>query len=172
MKKLILLCCVLALFSNCSRDVALIAKTDRPQLEPHLYLFADTSCIQAPNVFSPNGDGINEELYVVIRNLTTYEMLVTTQAGDTMYYAQNGFTVWDGIDSTLTDVPDSPIPYNLTISGTTTSGVELNGTATVYKVVDIFNHCISPLEAPICGDQFDPRICGIPYATNDFYCTQ
>ena len=70
------------------------------------YIIADTSWIQVPNVFTPNGDGTNEEFVVMFSSMKTIKIAIFNRWGKRIHYWKSddirGFegtwqeTVWDG----------------------------------------------------------------------------
>jgi len=58
-----------------------------------------------PNVFTPNGDGVNDELFISAHNATDYQFTVFNRKGQ-KYFEGSGvitsdpFSVWDGICTT------------------------------------------------------------------------
>ena len=56
----------------------------------YLSLSIDSACIQAPNVFTPNSDGVNDALWIAYRNITTTEVTVRNSAGDTLFHTTLG----------------------------------------------------------------------------------
>ncbi len=49
-----------------------------------------------PNVFSPNGDNINDQFEVKTRNLTTYSIIIYDRWGKEMYKSTNPDVYWNG----------------------------------------------------------------------------
>jgi gliding motility-associated-like protein len=70
------------------------------------YIVIDSSYINAPNVFTPNGDGVNDEFVVKFFSMETVKITLFNRWGKKIHYyeSQNvrGFegtweeTVWDG----------------------------------------------------------------------------
>jgi gliding motility-associated-like protein len=52
--------------------------------------------IFVPDAFSPNGDGINDELRVSIPNLRDYRMIIINRWGTKVFESTNIFKNWDG----------------------------------------------------------------------------
>jgi gliding motility-associated-like protein len=53
-----------------------------------------------PNVFSPNGDGINDCLYpyLSITDIHAYELNIYNRSGGVVYRSNNPLDCWDGMD--------------------------------------------------------------------------
>jgi gliding motility-associated-like protein len=83
-----------------------------------------------PNVFTPNGDGINDRFELYVRNTPAYRLTVANRWGNTLFSSRNPFKYWDGrTDSgeeapagvyywavTATDCRGNPVRYRGTIS--------------------------------------------------------
>ena len=75
----------------------LLQLSDSPQLE--LEAMAPDSAgdvLEIPNVFSPNGDGINDYFEVETDGTTEYEFTVFTRNGTRIYHSQSPRIFWDG----------------------------------------------------------------------------
>jgi gliding motility-associated-like protein len=61
-------------------------------------LAADTvqGHLAIPNVFTPNGDGINDYFEVETNGVTVYEFSVFTRTGTRIYYSLSPRIFWDG----------------------------------------------------------------------------
>jgi gliding motility-associated-like protein len=58
----------------------------------------DCNClIVIPNVFTPNGDGLNDDFFAVINcELVTYQMFIYNRWGKLLFQSDNQYEVWDG----------------------------------------------------------------------------
>lgn len=58
----------------------------------------DCNClIVIPNVFTPNGDGLNDNFYPVINcDLTAYQIYIFNRWGNLLFQSDDQFEVWDG----------------------------------------------------------------------------
>ena len=139
-------------------------------LDQHVQLSMDSLCVQAPNVFTPNGDGMNDIFVVQCRNSTAFNIIIRNEADSVVFSSTNQNGAWRGIDPTVNDSVPTAGKYHFTISVTGTSGAQLSGNYAVYVVPDFSTPCFSALVPPVFGDQFDPRICGITYPSNDVVC--
>jgi gliding motility-associated-like protein len=54
------------------------------------------SDIQVPNVFTPNGDGVNDEFRVAYRSIKTYRIDIFNRWGRKVYSSTNPGQGWDG----------------------------------------------------------------------------
>jgi len=149
------------LFSGCRKDASLNGGGSGPS---HLFLSVDSACIQAPNVFTPNRDGINDIFRVVQRNITDGRVVVLDPAGDTLFQTTDPSASWDGSNATSTG------PFTVKVKATTTSGVLLQGQNFVHVLSYGNGNCLQFGGTPVSGDQFEARICGVSYPTNDVFC--
>ncbi len=52
--------------------------------------------LEAPNVFTPNGDGINDEFVVVYRSIKSFKMVIVNRWGRKVFTTTNPAEGWDG----------------------------------------------------------------------------
>ena len=67
--------------------------------EPDLILVYSGPCddiIEVPNVFSPNGDGINDYLKIRTNGLNIFSLSVYTRSGVLVYKTESPNLIWDG----------------------------------------------------------------------------
>jgi gliding motility-associated-like protein len=85
-----------------------------------------------PNIFSPNGDGENDVLYVIGRNISQLEFLIFNRWGEKVFESNNLETGWDG---THRGSPQNSGVYVYSIKATLRNGSieELKGTITLVK---------------------------------------
>ncbi|PCJ01502.1 MAG: hypothetical protein COB15_00865 [Flavobacteriales bacterium] len=67
--------------------------------------------IWAPNVFTPNGDGHNDEFTVVSEHLVSLEVLIFNRWGELLKSWKNITGSWDGRTAGGNIVPDGSYPY-------------------------------------------------------------
>jgi gliding motility-associated-like protein len=139
-------------------------------LGEYLHLSADSLCVQAPNIFTPNGDGMDDVFWIPCRNAASFSLTIRNAAADVIFSTTSQQEVWEGIDPTVNDSLPTAGRYHYTVHVTGTSGAQLSGNAEVYVVPDPATPCFSSLVPPVFGDEFDPRICGIAYTSNDVVC--
>lgn len=86
----------------------------------------DESAIYAPNVFTPNGDGINDEFRVAYKSIVSFRCDVFNRWGKKVFSWTNPQKGWDG---TVNGVPANPGPYFYVIQAIGSEGkkYELKG---------------------------------------------
>ena len=139
-------------------------------LAEHLQLSVDSLCVQAPNIFTPNWDGIDDVFWIQCRNATTFSLTIRNAVDSVVFSTSDQNEGWKGIDPMVNDSLPTAGRYQYTVHVTGTSGAQLSGNSEVYVVPDLSTPCFSSLVPPVFGDQFDPRICGIAYTSNDVVC--
>ncbi|MBL7951738.1 MAG: gliding motility-associated C-terminal domain-containing protein [Flavobacteriales bacterium] len=130
----------------------------------HAAVQVDTAFIMAPNLVTPNRDGINEVFHVISRHCTDLRTDVFRMNGSMAFGSDDLHPVWSGIDST--DLGR----YRVHLQATSTSGQLL----VAHSYLDIMDYsgadCLSFQGTPITGDQFDPRVFGVTYASIENFC--
>jgi gliding motility-associated-like protein len=87
-----------------------------------------TTDLFIPNVFSPNGDGINDVYMVNYTGSQPFTLQMTDRWGVKVYVGNNKTQGWDGKDSQGVDVPDGVYYYFVKIGGK-----EYTGPATLMR---------------------------------------
>ena len=54
------------------------------------------SVLIAPNVFSPNNDGVNDEFYLTVKNVKTLKLVIYNRWGNPIHEISETSPVWDG----------------------------------------------------------------------------
>ncbi len=139
-------------------------------LDQHLQLSVDSLCVQAPNVFTPNGDGMNDIFVVQSRNATAFSLTIRNESDSVVFISSNWNHGWNGIDTTVNGSAPTTGRYHCSVSVTGTSRAQLSGDYAIYVVPDPSAPCFNPVTAPVFGDQFDPRLCGPAYPSHDVVC--
>jgi gliding motility-associated-like protein len=148
--------------TGCKKDV--LQNVGGPIGLSYLELSVDSACIQAPNVFTPNGDGVNDIFFILSRNIVSIEVRILNSSGQELINSNELDFNWNGLDSTGTG------PYAVKVQALTTSGITIGGQSTLTRMDYTGATCLSYLGTPVSGDQFDPRICGPSHPTNEVFC--
>ncbi len=93
------------------------------------------SSLQVPNIFTPNGDGINDEFFLKANNLVQINFKVYDRWGNTVFESNSdkGNIRWDGKNANGQMVVDGVYFYELKASGADNKNFKQNGTITVAK---------------------------------------
>jgi gliding motility-associated-like protein len=86
-----------------------------------------------PNVFTPNGDGINDRFELYVRNTPAYRLIVANRWGNTLFTSRNPFEYWDGRTNSGEQVPAGV--YYWAVSATDCRGnpVRYRGTISLLR---------------------------------------
>ena len=74
--------------------------------------------LDVPNVFTPNGDGINDYFEVATDGTTVYEFTVFTRSGTQIFYSKSPRIYWNGKNSSGLDVKAGIYYYVIIETGT------------------------------------------------------
>lgn len=84
--------------------------------------------LEIPNVFTPNGDGINDRFVIGgLENCMQRQLVVCNRAGQTVYRSNSYENTWDG-----GDCPDGVYKYQFTYKGD--NGIEQTMSGIVYII--------------------------------------
>ncbi len=84
-----------------------------------------------PNVFTPNGDGINDFLTHTIAEVETFDLQIYNRWGELMFESNNEEQVWDGQNEAGNAAPDGTYFWVLTYIATCGDGEQQTVTGTV-----------------------------------------
>lgn len=159
---ILLLTLICMAMAGCRKD-PLIGGYGFPRMA-HIELGVDSACIQAPNVFTPDGDGINDVFFVHARNVVQITVRILDAEDQEIMAYNDPLTVWNGLE------PAGTGPFTVQVQAETTSGNTLTGQAPLTILGYGDNPCLGYDGTPVCGDQLDPRLCGPVHATNEVFC--
>lgn len=77
--------------------VKLIATSNTCEYTDSLNVRVIESYIEAPNVFTPNGDGINDEWRVAYKSIERYQCIIQNRWGRTVFKSTDPGKGWDGM---------------------------------------------------------------------------
>lgn len=75
------------------------------------------TALNVPNVFTPNGDNINDYFEVITDGTTMYEFTVFTRSGARVYYSLSPRIFWDGQSSGGLDLSEGIYYYVIEETG-------------------------------------------------------
>ena len=106
---------------NCTDTVSLLVIADNP------------SFLTVPNVFTPNGDGINDEFLVKYQSIESFSCVIYTRWGTKIYEWSDVSKGWDGKTSGGKMSSDGTYYYILSAMGVDKTDYELHGTVTLIS---------------------------------------
>ncbi len=92
-----------------------------------------TEVLSIPNVFSPNGDGINDEFFITHSGFKEFKLTIFNRWGQVMYSADAPSFHWDGKDLDGDIVSDGTYYFFITATNLAGKPVEKDGYLMVYK---------------------------------------
>lgn len=91
-------------------------------------LIKEESVLVVPNVFTPNGDGMNDQFVVIHEALVTYEMVIFNRWGKEVFRSSNPSDSWDGGDNS-----DGTYYWMVTATGQDDQVYNLSGNVTLIR---------------------------------------
>lgn len=89
--------------------------------------------IRVPNVFSPNGDGVNDVLEVFTSGITALDMAIYNRWGQLVARVERVGQVWDGRTLAGEKVPEGTYYYELNGIGVNGQRYPLRGSITLLR---------------------------------------
>jgi gliding motility-associated-like protein len=86
-----------------------------------------------PNVFTPNGDGINDRFELYVRNTPAYRLIVANRWGNTLFTSRNPFQYWDGRTNSGEEVPAGVYYWAVTATDCRGNPVRYRGTISLLR---------------------------------------
>ena len=93
---------------------------------------APTSII-IPNIFSPNGDGINDDFFIINTGLNSLNCLIYNRWGELLATLTAPNQVWDGRTPNGGNAPDGTYFYIMQAQGTNGKTYKQNGPLTLVR---------------------------------------
>jgi gliding motility-associated-like protein len=93
------------------------------------------SKLEIPNVFTPNGDNVNDIFFVKAANLTSITALIYDRWGTKIYEltTEKGNIAWDGKTQTGREAPDGTYFYIITATGKDGMSYDTKGTVSLFR---------------------------------------
>ena len=96
-------------------SVKLTVSNSKCSFTDSLTIIVSESALYVPNVFTPNGDGLNDEFRVAYKSLLTFQCWVYNRWGRQVYYWSDPMKGWDG---NINGKKATPGPYFYVIKAT------------------------------------------------------
>ncbi len=109
---------------GCTEDVTFVVATSpEPCYIPHIYV---------PNIFSPNGDGMNDIFAVRGMGITSLSLVIFDRWGEKVFESKNAWEVWDGTFREK-DAEPGVYFYSLKIELETGESISESGNVTLVR---------------------------------------
>lgn len=93
----------------------------------------DSKAVFVPNIFSPNGDGENDVLYVFGKGIVKSELTIFNRWGEKVFESDNKNRGWDGVSSVGTPLNTGVFVYYLTVEFYDGSIQRMEGNITLVR---------------------------------------
>lgn len=93
----------------------------------------EESMLIVPNVFSPNGDGVNDEFVTDNLYITQFDCVVFNRWGQEMWRTTDVTQGWNGKKQGGDDVPEGTYYYIIKATGIDNKEYDLNGSVTLFR---------------------------------------
>ena len=93
----------------------------------------DATIESLPNVFTPDGDGVNDELFVSSKGLNDFNIVVLNGSNQIVYTSQDPNFRWDGRDQGGMPVPNGNYVYYLTAKDSKGNGIREYSRLTITR---------------------------------------
>lgn len=120
---------LIAINGNCT-DTAFVTVTVIPPYVPPVYVPVD---IKAPNIFTPNGDQVNDFFTFELLNIKELEVTIVNRWGNLVYASSTVPFSWDGKDATGNSVNEGVYFYKYTAKGAQDELFEGQGFVQLFK---------------------------------------
>lgn len=168
----LLLLAIPVILSACDKADEPVPPTPGPEvrvLDTALVFSVDSCCVMIPNIFTPNGDGYNDMLWLGGPNIDTFSIDIRNASGTSLFVNSDPLIYWDGQDLAGSITTGF---YTYTFYCRSISGVELTKTNKIFLCKVPGTDCFSAAVPPQTNDMIDFSQCGFTFATGEIFCYQ
>jgi gliding motility-associated-like protein len=80
-----------------------------------------------PNIFTPNGDGINDEFHILGEGITNLQMTIFNRWGNEMFTTNDPYGAWDGMRADGKKASEGVYFYVATVTNEVGTAIEVKG---------------------------------------------
>ena len=101
----------------------------------HIITVEVPSKLVVPNVFTPNGDGVNDFFFLEAKSLSEISVLIYDRWGHKIYevISEKGNIVWDGKNQLGKEVAEGTYFYIIKATGKDGGSYDKNGTINIFR---------------------------------------
>ena len=118
---------------NTTYDVLVSDANDCYTLLDNIQVDISLSCIEMPNTFSPNSDGLNDIWKLDFTNYNAAEIIVFNKWGNLVWEDYTTFPQWDGTSLDNSALPSATYYYVLKLTPFTGDPIEQTGPITIIR---------------------------------------
>jgi gliding motility-associated-like protein len=130
----------------------------------------DSCCLDIPNIFTPNNDGINDILFSHAMYLAEFHLKIYNSSNQLVFSTDAPNHYWDGRQNTSSGSAIINGRYLYHLNALSLSGKWITVSRYITIIQNMLTDCITHEPAPLCGDMMDPRYCGAVYQTMETFC--
>lgn len=105
-----------------------VSNSQKCSYSDSIIITVSESALYVPNVFTPNGDGFNDEFRVAYKSLKSFNAWIYNRWGRKVYYWSDPTKGWDG---TINSKKASPGPYFYVINAVGSDGIKYKKTGDI-----------------------------------------
>jgi gliding motility-associated-like protein len=98
-----------------------------------IIIVEDPFLLEVPNVFTPNGDGVNDVFTIKSKGIKEITLQIYNRWGQKMYEFSGPKASWDGLTVQGTEVPEATYFYFIKAAGFDSQLVEQQGTVNLFR---------------------------------------
>lgn len=143
MKKLFPILCIIITYFSCGKKHDIQKNCCK---QDHVYEIADSAVLFIPNIFTPNGNGINDILFIRSKNISSVTITILNKKDEEIYKSNSLTEHWDG-KHTGGKWSGQTIEghYSFTVDAVTTNGKNIHAESDISVITDPSKYCLKNL---------------------------
>ena len=172
-KTLLAMLCIIMMTGCRKENIPPVNKTAAAiQLDNAFSYSIDSSCIDVPNIFTPNGDGINDFLWIHGMYIASFHLTIYNPANQLVFTSTSMANHWNGYQNTPSGTGIFNGRYRYILSAVTLSNQIITAQRYVQIVLHPSTDCLTENPPALFGDMMDARYCPPLYTTQETVCYQ